>query len=105
MFTPAIRATDSSPVAGTLTGILSCCQAVSANANTTPVPSIIWGPGIAGKLSDWIPALLRDSASFRQPFLGLSSLFRDFFSGFFGHSGGLAPGSRRLLPSRPFRGL
>src|SRR5436305_11743866 len=99
MFTPAIRATDFSPVAGAQTGILSCCQAVSANANTTPVPSIVLGPGIVGKLSDWIPALLKDSVRFRQPFLGLSSLFRELFGSFFGHPDCLAPACRHAFAS------
>ena len=48
IFTPAIRATDFSPVADpSRTGYVLCYLGqVSANANTTPFPSIFSGPGI-----------------------------------------------------------
>src|SRR5207253_2241645 len=60
---------------------LSSCYLgqVSANANTTPLPSSAWGPGIVKKLSDLDAGLLKDSTWFRQPPLSLSSLFRDLF--------------------------
>src|ERR1700686_3821807 len=108
IFTPAIRATDFSPVADPswAGSFLSHFGQVSANANTTPFPLDAWGPASSENYPTWIRGLLKDSTWFRQPSLCLSSLFRDLFSGFPGLlAAPLAtsrPGTRGSLPKRLF---
>src|SRR6202008_2005342 len=99
IFTPAIRATDFSPVADLFDRpCASYFGQVSANANTTPFP-LSRGPASFGNYPTWIRALLKDSNWFRQPSLCFSSLFRDLFDGFFGSSGSAG----RRLADRHFR--
>src|ERR1700730_4108069 len=107
IFTPAIRATDFSPVADpSWSGsFLSYFGQVSANANTTPFPLDAWGPASSENYPTWIPGLLKDSTWFRQPSLCLSSLFRDLFRGFPGVSGGPGLGTRGQPPRRLFQAL
>src|ERR1700730_5188836 len=108
IFTPAIRATDFSPVADpSWSGsFLSYFGQASANANTTPFPLDAWGPASSENYPTWIPGLLKDSTWFRQPSLCLSSLFRDLFGAFLGGFPGLGGaaglGTRSSLPGRPF---
>src|SRR5258705_11534750 len=61
IFTPAIRATDFSPVADPSwdTAVFSYFGQVSANANTTPFPLGFPGPGIVKKLSDLDTGLIK----------------------------------------------
>src|SRR6202049_657123 len=84
IFTPAMRATDFSPVADpSWSGsFLSYFGQVSANANTTPFPLDAWGPASSENYPTWIRGLLKDSTWFRQPSLCLSSLFRDLLAAF-----------------------
>src|SRR5580700_9435045 len=71
MFTPAIRATNVSPVAdpSRRTRLVSfCCLGqVSANANTTPCPFALKGAASSVNQPTWMLRLLMDSKGFRQP--------------------------------------
>src|SRR6187551_1349441 len=103
IFTPAIRATQSLLSPTPRTGcVFSYSGRVSTNANTTPVPLLVSGPGIVWKQSDWIPGLLKDSTWFRQPSLAFSSLLRDLFCGFFGFGGPSGRGGSFGLAGRLF---
>src|SRR3982751_2048427 len=94
IFTPAIRATQSllSPILGT-SCVFSYSGRVSTNANTTPVPLLVLGPGIVWKQSDWVPGLLKYSTWFRQPSLAFRSLFRDLFGSLPGLAGNAGLGT------------
>src|ERR1700742_2714198 len=114
IFTPAIRATDFSPVADpSRTGLFfRYLGQVFTNANTTPSPLCL-GARHRLKTIRLDTGLLKDSNWFRQPSLCFSSLFRDLFGGFSTPLGRLAPGTlpRSLaglfgrLFSRRFSGL
>src|ERR1700681_5108283 len=103
IFTPAIRATDFSPVADLWRNrpCASYFGQVSANANTTPVP-LSRGPASFENHPTWIRALLKDSNWFRQPSLCFSSLFRDLFDHFPASAGRARLGTRARLPGRLF---
>src|ERR1700686_1321919 len=107
IFTPAIRATDFSPVADpSWSGsFLSYFGQVSANANTTPFPLDAWGPASSENYPTWIPGLLKDSTWFRQPSLRLSSLFRDLFRALHGLPGASRLGTCGRLAKRLFAPL
>src|SRR3979490_1134749 len=103
IFTPAIRATDFSPVADPLrTGCFIYFGQVFTNANTTPSPWFSRGPASFENYPTWIPGLLKDSTWFRQPSLCFSSLFRDLFCGFPGLPGTPGLGTRGGLAGRRF---
>src|SRR5882757_9479186 len=104
IFTPAIRATDFSPVADPSwdTAVFCYFGQVSANTNTTPFPLDFPGPGIVKNYPTWIPGLLKDSTWFRQPSLSFSSPFSDLFRGFSGLPGGPCPGTCDSLAGRRF---
>src|SRR6266508_5941144 len=91
IFTPAIRATDFSPVADPswagLKFLLS--RAGVRKREHDALPLICFGARRRQKLSDLDAGLLKDSTRFRQPSLPLSSLFRDLFGSL---GGGLACG-------------
>src|SRR5579872_4612001 len=104
IFTPAIRATNFSPVADpSRDGPLRfCCLGqVSANANTTPCPLIVWDPASSINYPTWMPRLLMDSGAFRQPPLSFSSPFRYLFRSLPGD----LPGRLLHRPGSPFCGL
>src|SRR3954470_13409340 len=86
MFTPAIRATDFTPVAGPPeAGMFEILVGrVSTNANTTPSPRTLLYLGARHRLKTIRRdrALLKDSTWFRQPPLAFSSLFRELFGTF-----------------------
>src|ERR1700753_412850 len=82
IFTPAIRATDFSPVAGHRTGQFQLSRAGVHKREHDALPLGFPGPGIVWNYPTWMRALLKDSTWFRQPSLCFSSLFRDLFGGF-----------------------
>src|ERR1700694_2724451 len=84
IFTPAIRATDFSPVAdpsrtGSFLAISGRCPQTRTRR---PSPWMSWGPASSENYPTWIRGLLKDSTWFRQPSLCLSSLFRDLLAAF-----------------------
>src|ERR1700753_1371139 len=110
IFTPAIRATDFSPVANPFgTAVLSLSRASVRKREHDALPLGLLGARHRLELSDLDTGLLKDSASFRQPSLCFSSLFRDLFGGFSTPLGRLAPGTLRSglngLPGRLFSPL
>src|SRR4051812_3304307 len=85
IFTPAIRATDFSPVTGQLQGpaffhVVGYIRKREHDAR--PLGSL--GDRHRWKTIRLDTRLLKDSNSFRQPSLGLSSPFRDLFRRLFG---------------------
>src|SRR5580704_799374 len=95
MFTPAIRATDFSPVADPFAGS-ACFSYLGRCPQTRTRRPPLGFPGARHRLekpSDWIDGLLKDSIRFRQPSLCFSSLFRDLFRGFLRCFPGHLPGS------------
>src|ERR1700742_620584 len=83
IFTPAIRATDFSPVADPLrTAVLSLSRASVRKREHDALPLGLLGARHRLELSDLDTGLLKDSTWFRQPSLCFSSLFRDLFGGF-----------------------
>src|SRR5262245_32013700 len=104
MFTPAIRATASllfRPAPGGSGRLL--CRPRRAVQAITRRPPLASGAGIVRTVSDWIPGLLRDSASFRQP--PATPGFLAFLPVYGGLAGGrLAGRLRRRLGGRPGAG-
>src|ERR1700744_484813 len=94
IFTPAIRATDFSPVADPLgMACLRLSRASVRKREHDALPLGLLGARHRLELSDLDTGLLKDSTSFRQPSLCFSSLFRDLFGGFSTPPGGLRPGT------------
>src|SRR6201986_4210861 len=105
IFTPAIRATDFSPVANPLrTAVLSLSRASVRKREHDALPLGLLGARHRLELSDLDTGLLKDSTWFRQPSLCFSSLFRDLFGGFF-CSSGESPGGPRSSFGGLFRSL
>src|SRR6202035_3819970 len=105
IFTPAIRATDFSPVAAPLGDghVLAISGRCPQTRTRRPSPWMSRGPASFENYPTWIRALLRDSIWFRQPSLCLSSLFSDLFGRFPGLPDDPGPGTRRRLADRLFR--
>src|SRR3954454_9710837 len=86
IFTPAIRATDFSPVADpSRTGPCSLLTRAGVRKREHDArPLRFFGARHRLNYPTWMRGLLMDSSRFRQPSLSLSSLFRDLFHGLFG---------------------
>src|ERR1700684_3976059 len=106
IFTPAIRATDFSPVADPLgTAVLSLFRASVRKREHDALPLGLLGARHRQELSDLDAGLLKDSTSFRQPSLCFSSPFSDLFGGFPSPLGRLPAGTLGQAPGRLPAGL
>src|ERR1700754_2213265 len=118
IFTPAIRATEFSPVTGNRGRTFpvkrySRFELVSSGRcpqtrTRRPNPLVFRGPASSDNYPIWMRGLLRDQTYFRQQILTLSSIFRDLFSAFPGLAAADALPSLGGLLGRlfgPFDGL
>src|SRR5260370_4856193 len=103
IFTPAIRATDFSPVADRFDRQFFANSGRCPQTRTRRPPlRFPRGPASSENYPTWMRGLLKDSTWFRQPPLRFSSLFRDLFSWRPGLSGAAGLGTRGSLPKRLF---
>src|SRR3954462_2316000 len=95
IFTPAIRATDFSPVADpSRTGPCSLLTRAGVRKREHDArPLRFLGARHRLNYPTWMRGLLMDSSRFRQPSLSLSSLFRDLFHVLFGGLFACSPSS------------
>src|ERR1019366_410312 len=102
IFTPAIRATDFSPVAAPLGDghVLAISGRCPQTRTRRPSPWMSRGPASLENYPTWIRALLRDSTRFRQPSLCLRSPFRDLLGALPGLRGDARLGTRGRLAGR-----
>src|SRR5260370_6339474 len=98
IFTPAIRATDFSPVADRFDRQFFANSGRCPQTRTRRPPlRFPRGPASSENYPTWIRGLLKDSTWFRQPPLCFSSLFRDLFGGFPGLRSSSRLGTDRQL--------